>query len=229
MATLNGKTVLVVGGTQGIGRAVVDAALAAGARVYAAGRSADVPAGATPLAIDLAAPAHFGSAVAALPVLDHVVFSAGARVSSPRFADADLAEWRLGFEVKFFGTIALIQALLPKLAADASIVLTSGVLSRKPSVGGVTKATLNAATEALGRNLARELAPRRVNVVSPGVTATGSWGSGAARDDRLAGIGASLPLGRVVEPADLAQLYLLAMTQAAMTGSVLDLEAGALL
>ncbi|KAF0813770.1 3-oxoacyl-[acyl-carrier-protein] reductase FabG [Andreprevotia sp. IGB-42] len=229
MNTLAGKNVLVVGGTQGIGAAVVQAALAAGATVFAAGRSGSAVPGVKTVAVDLASPAQFASQLATLPQLDHVVFTAGARIGSPRFAEADLAEWRLGFEVKFFGTIALLQALLPKLADDASIVLTSGMLSRKATVGGITKATLNAATEALGRNLAKELAPRRVNVVSPGVTSTDIWGSGSARDDKLAGIAGNLPAGKVVQPADLAQLYLLALTQPAMTGSILDLEAGALL
>lgn len=229
MNSLLNRKLLVVGGTQGIGRAVAMAALAAGAEVWTAGRGAAMVPGGQIVQLDLAAPAQFATQLAALPLLDGVVFTAGARIGSPRFAEADLAEWRLGFEVKFFGTIALLQVLLPQLAPDAAIVLTSGVLARKASVGGITKATLNAATEALGRNLAKELAPRRVNVVSPGVTATGIWGQGAARDDKLASIAAGLPAGQVVDPADLAELYLLALTQPAMTGAVLDLEGGALL
>ncbi|XZG71367.1 SDR family oxidoreductase [Chitinibacteraceae bacterium HSL-7] len=229
MLSLANKNVFIVGGTHGIGRAVAQAAGAAGANVWVGGRSQHAPAETRMLQLDLAAPARFARQLEMLPELDGVVFTAGARVGSPRFADADLAEWRLGFEVKFFGTIALLHALLPKLAPEAAIVLTSGVLARKTSAGAITKATLNAATEALGRNLARELAPRRVNVVSPGVTATDLWGEASIRDAKLAAIAAALPAGRVVEPADLAQLYLLALTQPAMTGSVLDLEGGALL
>lgn len=218
---LKEQHVVVVGGTSGIGRAVANAAQAAGARVTPLGRGST-------MACDITNTHSVNMAFQQLGPIDHLVITAGARVGSPRLDQLSDEELALTFDVKLFGALRVIRAALPVLAPHASITLTSGVLARKPSAGGLLKGTVNAAMEAAAQQLAKELAPRRVNVVSPGVIATELW-DGHTRDTTLARIGAALPVGRVGQPDELAQAYLLAMRTGFMTGAVLDVEGGALL
>ena len=138
---------------------------------------------------------------------------------------------RSSFEVKLFAALRVIRLALPLLAASASITLTSGQLSRKYGVGTLLKGSVNAAVEATGKHLAKELAPRRVNVVSPGITDTSVWGpaGSAQRTETLTRAAAQLPVRRIGTPDDIAQAYLLAMTNPSITGAVLDVDGGGLL
>src|SRR5258706_5158401 len=165
---LDGRHVVVLGGTSGIGRAVAHAAQAAGARVTVLGRNTEIPCDVTDANSVDRAFEHTGS-------IDHLVLTTGARVGSPRLDQLTDAELALTYEVKLFGSLRAIRAALPVLAPQASITLTSGLLARKPSAGGLLKGSVNAALEAAARQLAKELAPRRVNVVSPGVIETALW------------------------------------------------------
>lgn len=229
--TLQDQHVVVVGGSSGIGRAVARAAYAQGARVTILGRTAQAGDGLAARAVDIKDPAGLAGAFAALETIDHLVITAGARVGSSQLSQLQADELQLGFETKLFGALFAIQAALPFLAPRASITLTSGLLSRKFGPGGLLKSILNAAVEATGKNLAKELAPRRVNVVSPGVVDTELWGEADSqgRTATLQRIGAGLPVGRVGRPDELAQAYLLAMANGFMTGAVIDVEGGGLL
>ena len=220
-SSLQGQHVVVVGGTSGIGQAVVAAVQVAGAKVTALGRGSAI-------VCDVTDPIGVNRAFEGLGPVDHLVITVGARVGSPSLAQLTDAELALTYEVKLFGALRALRAALPKLAPRASVTLTSGLLSRKPSAGGLLKGSVNAAIEAAARQLAKELAPRRVNVVSPGVVDTELW-SGATRETTLARIGAGLPVGRVGLPHELAQAYVLAMTNGFMTGSVIDVDGGGLL
>ncbi|QEL55095.1 SDR family oxidoreductase [Chromobacterium paludis] len=228
---LRQKTVAVLGGTSGIGRAVALAAAEAGAQVYVLGRSAAQPGPWQSLHADVADLDSLRDAFAGIGRVDHLVLTAGARVGSLKLGEATRDDFRQTFEVKLFGNLLAIQQALPYLSADASITLTSGLLSRKYGAGGLLKSTVNAALEAAARNLAKELAPRRVNAVSPGVVDTELWGEAGSegRVGAMARIGAGLPLGRVGRPQELAQAYLFAMGNAFLTGAVLDVDGGGLL
>ncbi|RBL66264.1 dehydrogenase, partial [Pseudomonas sp. MWU13-2625] len=144
---------------------------------------------------------------------DPLVISAGPAIAAKPLDDTDLSDAPRAFEVKFWGVWRAVQAALPTLAPQGSISLTSGLLSRKMVPGQVLKTTLNAALEALGKHLAKELAPRRVNVISPGVTATEAYAGMPedAREAMLARTGASLPVGRVGQPDELEADFILAM------------------
>ena len=230
--TLQDQAVVVLGGTAGIGQAVARAAAAAGARVTVLGRSAKTDGGIHGIAVDANDTASLGSALvqaAAGGKIDHLVITIGSRTSPPPFASLQRADLEQGFGTKLFAALMAVQAALPYLAERASITLTSGLLSRKPTASGLLRASINAAVEAAAKNLAKELAPRRVNVVSPGVVDTEVWGAPADREAMLARIGAGLPVGRVDTPDDLAQGYLLAMTNGFMTGAIIDIEGGGLL
>ena len=230
--TLQDQSVVVLGGTAGIGQAVARAALAAGARVTVLGRSAKTDGDVNGIAVDANDTATLASALAQAAVggkIDHLVITIGSRTSPPPFASLQRADLEQGFGTKLFAALMAVQAALPHLAERASITLTSGLLSRKATATGLLRGSINAAVEAAAKNLAKELAPRRVNAVSPGVVDTEVWGAPADRQAMLAGIGSGLPVGRVGTPDDLAQGYLLAMTNGFMTGAIIDIEGGGLL
>ncbi|KUM02869.1 SDR family oxidoreductase [Chromobacterium subtsugae] len=228
---LRQRSVVVVGGGSGIGRAVAQEAADAGAQVYVLGRSPTASGPWQSLRADVTDSASLDAAFAEIGRIDHLVLTAGARVGSPTLAAVEWADFERTFNVKLFGAVLAVRQALPYLAADASVTFTSGLLSRKYGAGGLLKSTVNAALEAAAKNLAKELAPRRVNVVSPGVVDTELWGPDGAesRQAAMARIGAGLPLGRVGRPQDLAQAYLFAMGNAFLTGAVLDVDGGGLL
>lgn len=229
---LQDQSVVVLGGTAGIGQAVAQAAAVAGARVTVLGRSGAADGAIAGIAVDAndtASLVRAMSQAAAGGQVDHLVITIGSRKSPPPFASLQRADLEQGFGTKLFAALMAVQAALPHLAARASITLTSGLLSRKPTATGLLRASINAAVEAAARNLAKELAPRRVNVVSPGVVDTAVWGAQGDRQAMLARIGSGLPVGRVGTPDDLAQGYLLAMTNGFMTGALIDIDGGGLL
>ncbi|TFW19360.1 SDR family oxidoreductase [Duganella callida] len=228
------QIVVVIGGLSGIGRAVAEQAAAAGARVIAAGRRA-VPAD---------WPAHIGAAqldvtddgavqrfFADIGAFDHLVLTSGPVIPSARLAEQEVAAAMAAFNVKFFGQLRAVKYAAPRLRAGGSVTLTSGLLARKAMAGGLVKATMNAAVETMGKTLAKELAPLRVNVVSPGMVETGMWGplSDADRKAMAQRAGAGLPVGRVGQGDDLAQVYLMLMQNGFMTGTVVDVDGGGLL
>ncbi|CAJ0708200.1 SDR family oxidoreductase [Ralstonia mannitolilytica] len=230
--TLQGQSVVMLGGTAGIGHAVASAAAAAGAQVTVLGRSAKTHGDLHGIAVDANDTASLGRALAQAAdggKIDHLVITIGSRTSPPPFASLQREDLEQGFGTKLFAALMAVQGALPYLAERASVTLTSGLLSRKPTATGLLRASINAAVEAAAKNLAKELAPRRVNVVSPGVVDTEVWGAPADREGMLARIGAGLPVGRVGTPRDLAQGYLLAMTNGFMTGAIIDIDGGGLL
>lgn len=231
---MNNSTVLVIGGLSGIGRAVAEQAAAAGARVIAAGRRAapaDFPASITTAQVDIGDDASVASLFDSIGPFDHLVVTAGPVIASAKLADLNIDDAIAAFNVKFFGQMRVVQRALGSISRAGSITLTSGLLARKAAPGALVKATMNAATEIMAKTLAKELAPLRINVVSPGMVETGMWGemSEADRKAMAARAGANLPVGRVGQGSDLAQAYLMLMQNGFMTGSVVDVDGGGLL
>ena len=231
MAELDGSRVVVVGASSGIGRAVAELAGRSGARVFGLSRAGSGPEGATVISADARDDRQVAAALARIDWIDHLVFTAWATAGSPPLSELDRDTLLSSFEVKLFAALRVIRLSLPLLAANASITLTSGQLSRKYGVGTLLKGSVNAAVEATGKHLAKELAPRRVNVVSPGITDTATWGEpgSARRTETLARAAAQLPVRRAGTAGDVAQAYLLAMTNPSITGAVLDVDGGGLL
>jgi NAD(P)-dependent dehydrogenase (short-subunit alcohol dehydrogenase family) len=213
---------VVLGGTSGIGRAVADALRARPGRVIVAGRSTD---------LDIADPAAVDAFFAALGPVDHVVVTAGSQAPGGPVASMDLAAAKAAFDVKFWGAIAVARAAASRLRPGGTLTLTSGFLSRRATPGTFVKTAMNAAIEASAKVLARELAPLRVNVVSPGLTDTEAHAGMAptARDAMLAKAAATLPAGRAGRPQDLAAGYLFVIDNPFVTGTVIDIDGGALI
>lgn len=233
---LAGQRLVLVGGSSGIGFAVAQTALAAGAAEVvivgrepgpveeARGRLGDRAQG---HAFDAGDEAALARLFEELGVIDHLVFTAGAFRNGP-FKEQSAADAAFGMSVKFWG--AWHAARHAQVRPGGSILLFSGVASRRPYSGGVIMTAVNAAVEGLGRALALELAPVRVNVLSPGfVPSTGLY-SKMPQADRQAMIKASaarLPARRVGAPEDLAAMAVALLANPYVTGVVLDVDGGA--
>ena len=180
---------------------------------------------------DLTDEASLHALFSAVGAFDHLVITAGPLVQAKPLAETAFEQAQADFNVKFWGSLRAVQAALPTLAPQGSITLTSGQLSRKYLGGQLIKTGINAALEAVGKQLAKELAPRRVNVVSPGITATEAYDgmSAAQRQALFERVSDSLPVGRIGQAADVAAGYLLAMENGFVTGSVIDIDGGGLL
>ncbi len=213
---------VVIGGTSGIGRAVVSALSARPGTVHALGRSTG---------LDVSNPAAVARAFAALGPVDHVVITAGSQAPGGSLTALDLVAAKAAFEVKFWGSVTAVQAAAPHLRPGGTLTLTSGFLARRATPGTFVKTAMNAALEATVKVLARELAPLRVNVVSPGLTDTEAYAAlpAEARQAMLDRARATLPVGRAGHPDDLAKAYLFAIDSGFVTGAVLDVDGGALI
>lgn len=232
-SSLNGKTVIVIGGSSGIGAAVAQAAAARGAQVVLAGRRlvSGVENGLRSEPVDVTDAASLQRLFEAVGRFDHLVYTSGPSVLAKALVETDLIEAQENFNVKLWGSLRAIQQALPFLNEHGSISLTSGQLGRKSVAGQFIKTGINAATEALVKQLAKELAPRRVNAISPGVIDTPAY-AGLSEDQRLAMFakaGGALPVGRVGHAEEVAAGYVLAMENGFMTGAVIDIDGGGLL
>ena len=232
-SSLSGKTIIVIGGSSGIGAAVAQAALARGAHVIVAGRrlAPGSDSGLRSEPVDVTDSASLTQLFETVGRFDHLVYTSGPSVRAKALIETDLNEAQDNFDVKLWGALRAIQHALPFLHEQGSITLTSGQLGRKLAAGQFIKTGINAATEALGKQLAKELAPRRVNVISPGVIDTPAY-AGLGQEQRLAMFakaGQGLPVGRVGQAEEVAAGYVLAMENGFMTGAVVDIDGGGLL
>ncbi|MQB15227.1 SDR family NAD(P)-dependent oxidoreductase [Pseudomonas lactis] len=232
-SSLSGKTIIVIGGSSGIGATVAQAVLARGAKVVVAGRrlASSSANGLRSEPVDVTDSASLKQLFETVGRFDHLVYTSGPSVRAKALIETDLNEAQDNFDVKLWGALRAIQHALPFMHEQGSITLTSGQLGRKLAAGQFIKTGINAATEALGKQLAKELAPRRVNVISPGVIDTPAY-AGLGEEQRLAMFakaGQGLPVGRVGQAQEVAAGYVLAMENGFMTGAVVDIDGGGLL
>lgn len=223
---LKDETVLVIGRGGGLARAVAFAARDAGARVIAAGRDrhalADAYAGEpdiTTETVDLTDEASIAALGKRLGTVDHV---------RGHLADLDRDAVRLSFDTKVIGPLMLAKHLGPRIDEGGSFTLFSGVAAAKIAVGTLAVAITNGAVEVLARSLALELAPVRVNAVSPGVIDTGAWDARGEQGkvDYFADISARNPVRRIGTADDIANAVLFAMTSTFLTGVTLHVDGG---
>jgi len=230
---LAGQIVVVVGGSSGIGLATAAMAKADGAEVIIASRSAEkLKAAADKIGVK-AIPADVTSddSVANLfkqcgPV-DHVVVTAAQLKTGP-FKTVSMDDVRSTMEGKFWGAWRCARAA--EIRAGGSLTLVSGFLSIRPRPAAAIVGAANGALESLTRSLALELAPVRVNCVSPGLIDTPIRAAmpEAARKQMLAQTAAALPVKRVGEGEDIALQILAFMNNGFATGSIVYLDGGGL-
>lgn len=230
---LKGARMMVVGGSSGIGLAVAEQAAKAGASVTIASRSRSkldtalvgLAPGVATRQIDTADYAAMESFFAGEVAWDHVVVSAAQTTSGP-LRKSSLADARATMDSKFWGAYHVARAA--KVRDGGSLCFISGFRSVRPSANTVLQGAVNAALEALTRGLALEMAPIRVNAVSPGLVATPMW-SGMAeveREKMFAGAAERLPLRRIGEASHIANAVLFLASSPFSTGSTVVVDGG---
>jgi len=231
---LQGQRVLVVGRGSGIARAVTLAARDAGAKVIAAGRDKDTLTAAyagepaiTTETVDLTDEASIAALGEQFGSVDHVVSTASARARG-RLAELDRDAIRRSFDTKVIGPLMLAKHLAARMNEGGSLTLFSGVAAAKIAVGTLGVAITNGAADTLARSLALELAPIRVNAISPGVIDTGAWDAlgEQGKADYFAGMSARNPARRIGTADDIANGVLFAMTSTFLTGQTLHIDGG---
>jgi len=231
---LGGKKVVVVGGSSGIGLATAEMAKAQGAEVVIASRNAErVKAaaerlGAEGIATDVTSDDSVAALFRACGPVDHVVVTAAQLRTGP-FKTVAMEDVRATMEGKFWG--AWRVARNADIRAGGSLTLVSGFLSIRPRVNSAIVGAANGALESLTRALALELAPVRVNCVSPGIIDTPIRAAmpEAARREMLAKTAATLPVGRVGVAEDIAMQIHAFMANGFATGAIVYIDGGGLL
>jgi NAD(P)-dependent dehydrogenase (short-subunit alcohol dehydrogenase family) len=231
---LKGKKVVVVGGSSGIGFSAAELAKAEGAEVIIASHNAErLNAAAQKLGVkairaDVTSDESVASLFHACGPVDHVVLTAAQLRSGP-FKTVSMEDVRGTLEGKFWGAWRVAKSA--DIRAGGSLTLVSGYLSIRPRPNSAIVGAANGALESLARSLALELAPVRVNCVSPGIIDTPIRAAmpEAARLDMLAKTAASLPVGRVGLGEDIARQILAFMTIGFATGSIVYIDGGALI
>ena len=231
--TLANKTVVVVGRGSGIARAVALRARSEGAQVVVAGRDkAKLAAqyadpGINADAVDITDDESIGALAERLGRVDHVVSTASARARG-QLGDLEREDLRRSFDTKVIGPTMLAKQFAPQMNSGGSFVLFSGIHAFKAKVGYLGVAITNGAVDFLTRSLALELAPIRVNTVSPGVIDTGAWDAlgEAGKQEYFQHISATNPAGRIGTPDDIADAVLFAMTNTFLTGVTLKVDGG---
>ena len=232
---LLGQTVVVLGGTSGIGLETARRARAEGAELILTGRN---PERLQQTAKELGA-RSFAAFDATDPTaldkffgdlrqpIDHVMVTAG-RAHYGRILDMDLAQTRLGLDEHALLIIQVARQAARKVKPGGTLVFMAGTGGRRPRVGTGIMSTVTAALPALAANLALELAPVRINLIAAGFVDTPLSASllAGGLEDRRKQLRATLPIRRVVGPADVAALAVHLMANTALTGATYDVDGG---
>ena len=234
---LKNKTVVIIGGTSGIGLATAIAANKRGAIVHAASRSKDkVEAKASEypdinfFQQDIHDSLGLEKSFQALGEIDHVVAVAtGANRKNAPFMEQSPEEFKEAFN-KFWGYTNVARLSLPLIRREGSLTFVSGFPARKCNVGMSSISATGCAVEGLSRALALEVAPIRVNVVAPGIIDTEAFDRlGEGKSTALENMGKNIPIGRVGRPEEVGLAILHAMENPYMTGATIDVDGGILL
>jgi NAD(P)-dependent dehydrogenase (short-subunit alcohol dehydrogenase family) len=232
---LLGQTVVVIGGSSGIGLATARRARAEGAKLILTGRDSERLRQAVselePLstaAFDATDPAALARFFGDLPTpIDHLMVTAG-RPTYVRLADMDLEQMRRALDEHLLLAFQVARHAANKVRPGGTLLLLGGTGARRPAIGLALVSTVTAALPALTASLALELAPVRVNLIAPGFVDTPLSASllGDDLDNRRNQLRATLPIGRVVGPADVASLAVHIMINTAITGATYDIDGG---
>lgn len=227
--SLRGKHVVIVGGGSGIAGQLAADAVAEGAAVTWAGRTPEryVLPGVRAAYADLFDEESLKALADEVGELDHLVSLAAAPANGP-FANLGRAAVTRAFEAKVIGPMMLAKYLAPQFAEGGSMLLFSGFLAWRPAPERTVTATTNGAVAFLAEALAVELAPIRVNALSPGVVDSGAWDRlGDAKEGFFRQTAQSIPARTIGSPANISAAARQALTNPFVTGTILHVDGGA--
>jgi NAD(P)-dependent dehydrogenase (short-subunit alcohol dehydrogenase family) len=232
---LLGQTVVVIGGSAGIGLETARRARTEGAEVVVTGRDADRLAAATEelgarrsAAFDANDAAALGAFFRGLPApIDHVMVTAGGPHYGP-LLDMDAIEVRQALSDHVVLALEVARHAVAKMTAGGTLLLMGGTGGRRIGHGLGIASAATAMLPPFTAALALEVAPVRVNLIAPGFVDTPLSASllGDRLDERRSELRAKLPIGRVVGPADVAALAVHIMSNTALTGATYDVDGG---
>jgi NAD(P)-dependent dehydrogenase (short-subunit alcohol dehydrogenase family) len=237
--SLEGKTIVVVGGSSGIGLATAQAAAAEAADViFASGNQKRIdqalnilPGNSRGFAVDLSQEENIRGFFGQLGALDHLVYTAGENLNLQMIHETNVAAARHFFNLRYWGAYASIKYAAPLIRSGGSISLISGTANARPGKGWSIASSICGAVEGLVRAMAVELAPIRVNSVVPGVIETNLW-NGMSEENKTAlfqSMADTLLVGRVGQAEDVALAFIYLMKQSFGTGQNLVVDGGTLL
>ncbi len=237
-ASLQGKVVVVVGASSGMGLATAQAAAAEGARVVVVARNRDrlddavatIDGSPRSFALDAADTIAVSAMFEELGEVDHVACFTGEQPNAP-VADTTHELYQRALDARVWAARNLCAAAAPRMPGDGSFTFCSGVSAWRPRANRAAGAAATAALESYARGMAVELAPIRVNTVCPGSfdTPVLDRAFGERKQEAMQPYLSTLPLQRLGRPEELAHAVLFLMTNGYVTGTVLHIDGGSLL
>jgi NAD(P)-dependent dehydrogenase (short-subunit alcohol dehydrogenase family) len=229
---LAGRTVVVVGGTKGIGLETARLARDEGAEVIITARDPDLlqrvgeELGASTAAFDATDLDRLGQFFDELEPIDHVLVTGPGPYYAP-LAELDFAEAHRNYDAHLLLAVQVARTAAGKVRPGGTLLFMSGTGGRRAASGALISAH-TAAIPALVRNLALEVAPVRVNAIAAGFVDTPLSATllGDQLEARREQLRTTLPIGRVVEAADVAALAIHLMVNTAITGATVDIDGG---
>jgi NAD(P)-dependent dehydrogenase (short-subunit alcohol dehydrogenase family) len=228
-------SVVVIGGTSGLGREVASHYAAQGRDVVLSGRdigrasqiAADIGGGVGAVGVDLARPAEIAGALSGVGQVAHLVLAA---IDRDHNTAADYQVKRASYLVtlKLVGYTEVIHALLPRMSPDSSIVLFGGQALHRPYPGSTTVSTVNGGVVGMVHTLASELAPIRVNAIHPGIVGDSPYWA-ARPSEALEPVRARTPIGRLVTMDEITSAVVFLLENTGVNGVNLAVDGGWLL
>lgn len=231
---LTNQHIVIVGGSSGIGLATGLLAKKLGAAVTLISRNAEklnrvrqqIDGVRTAIA-DFSNESAISAAFADLPPINHVYVAAGSFVGG-NILEGNMADFRQAIDTRVWGSVHVVRAAVPKMNGTGSLTFTGGLSSARPVAGAWATAVATAAAEQLARALALELAPIRVNAISPGWTDTPMWDSilGEAKQEVFGGVATQVLVKRLSTAEEVAQAVIFLMNSGTITGEVIHVDSG---
>ncbi|MFN4316167.1 MAG: SDR family oxidoreductase [Chitinophagaceae bacterium] len=232
---LQGKEIIIVGGSSGIGLSVARLAYELGSNVSVTSRN---------LAKAVSVAASIGSTVKGLALniddensvtelfrnvneVDHIYIAAGA-TKLGKLNEGSLEENMATFNTRLLGSLRVVRAAAGKIRPGGSITFTGGVSTDRPIAGAWVAGLGTASAEQLAKVLVMEFPAIRFNAVAPGYTDTPMWDEimGENKQEVLAGIAERLPIKKIASPEEVASAVLFLMSNASITGEVVHVDGG---
>ncbi len=234
---IKNQQVVVIGGSSGMGLAVAKLCAAEGATVTIASRdrgklaraAAEIGSNCRHEVLDMTEEKAVEKFFSGFTGLDHLLLVGAGRPAWGPLREVTTEALMSAFQTKLLGYFLCAKHAAPIMSAKGSMLFTVGGAARAAIPGTSGLAAVNGGIVAMARTLAKELAPVRVNVISPGLVDTPaySWMNAEERKAFYHKMGAALPVGRIGSVDDIAALMLAIVSNGFMTGSVVDVDGGA--